>query len=307
MTAHYPTPMHESCAMTNSPDTIPVFYDPRMVVENAESYSPSAGKPRHVVASWVARGFPMDMRPVTPVTTQQLALAHDPSFVNDILACCIDNGFGNRLAAVAASLPWTSGAMLCAARHALETRRVACAPCAGFHHAGWKSAEDYCTFNGLMVTAMTLLAEGCVKRVGILDADQHYGNGTDDIIVRLNAGDRVRQVSFGEEYFCPSQADDFLRQLSRVTAVFGDCDVLLYQAGADPHVKDPLGGWLTTAQLRERDRIVFSTCRRIGLPVAWNLAGGYQRDANRTIRPVLDIHDNTMAECVAAYAVNTGP
>jgi hypothetical protein len=34
-----------------------------------------------------------------------------------------------------------------------------------------------------------------------------------------------------------------------------DCDVLLYQAGADPHINDPLGGWLTTAQLRERDRI----------------------------------------------------
>jgi acetoin utilization deacetylase AcuC-like enzyme len=34
-----------------------------------------------------------------------------------------------------------------------------------------------------------------------------------------------------------------------------DCEVLLYQAGADPHINDPLGGWLTTAQLRERDRI----------------------------------------------------
>jgi hypothetical protein len=36
------------------------------------------------------------------------------------------------------------------------------------------------------------------------------------------------------------------------------------------------------------------------IPVAWNLAGGYQRDAAGTIRPVLTIHDNTLhafAEC----------
>jgi len=30
------------------------------------------------------------------------------------------------------------------------------------------------------------------------------------------------------------------------------------------------------------------------IPVAWNLAGGYQRDATGTIRPVLTIHDNTL-------------
>jgi acetoin utilization deacetylase AcuC-like enzyme len=73
---------------------------------------------------------------------------------------------------------------------------------------------------------------------------------------------------------------------------------LLYQAGADPHIADPLGGWLTTAQLRERDRLVFTRCKALGLPVAWNLAGGYQNP----LRKVLDIHDNTMLECIAAFA-----
>jgi hypothetical protein len=28
-----------------------------------------------------------------------------------------------------------------------------------------------------------------------------------------------------------------------------DCDVILYQAGADPHIEDPLGGWLTWTKL----------------------------------------------------------
>ena len=71
---------------------------------------------------------------------------------------------------------------------------------------------------------------------------------------------------------------------------------MLYQAGADPHVNDPLGGWLTTEQLRERDARVFEAVARLGVPVVWNLAGGYQRDANDGIGPVLEIHRNTALE-----------
>ncbi len=79
--------------------------------------------------------------------------------------------------------------------------------------------------------------------------------------------------------------------------MMSDCDVILYQAGADPHIDDPLGGWLTLAQLRERDRIVFEQARHYGVPIAWNLAGGYQNP----LRKVLDIHDNTLVECAAVF------
>jgi acetoin utilization deacetylase AcuC-like enzyme len=80
-----------------------------------------------------------------------------------------------------------------------------------------------------------------------------------------------------------------------------DCDVILYQAGADPHIDDPLGGFLTTQQLRERDRLVFETANLLGVPIAWNLAGGYPANNDGDIQTVLDIHNNTMLECVAAF------
>ena len=80
------------------------------------------------------------------------------------------------------------------------------------------------------------------------------------------------------------------------------CDVILYQAGADPHINDPLGGFLTTNQLRERDRLMFEAANSIGIPIAWNLAGGYQVDSGGGIQPILDIHNNTMLECVATYS-----
>jgi len=89
----------------------------------------------------------------------------------------------------------------------------------------------------------------------------------------------------------------FLQQIPALVASMNDCDVVLYQAGADPHIDDPLGGWLTTQQLAERDRLVFESARQRGIPLAWNLAGGYQSP----LRKVLDVHDNTMRACALAY------
>ena len=102
----------------------------------ASSYSPSAGKPALVIRDWLAAGLPIEVREPEPVTREKLALAHDADFVNGVLDGKRRNGFGNTLASVAASLPYTTGAMLSAAREALRNGRVACAPVSGFHHAG---------------------------------------------------------------------------------------------------------------------------------------------------------------------------
>ncbi|MCX7960067.1 MAG: hypothetical protein N2653_00640, partial [Burkholderiales bacterium] len=201
-----------------------------------------------------------------------------------------------RLPEVARSLPWTSGAMLSAARKAIANGQVAIAPCSGFHHAGWAHAGGYCTFNGLVVAAQVLLREGLVRRVGILDFDQHWGDGTEDIIetLRLRA---IVHYSAGAEYGERRQAKRFLEAIPEIVSRFAGCDAILYQAGADPHVEDPLGGWLTTDELYLRDRRVFEAARALRVPVAWNLAGGYQKP----LRKVLDIHDNTLRACWEVY------
>jgi acetoin utilization deacetylase AcuC-like enzyme len=218
-----------------------------------------------------------------------------------ILAGRAPNGFGNRSVEVAGSLPFTTGAMLAAARHAVSRGGFAAAPCSGFHHAHYRSVEGFCTFNGLMVTACALRDEGLVRRVGILDCDMHYGNGTDSIIEHLRARSWVRHFTAGRDFHRPSEAEGFLAELPDVVETMRDCDVVLYQAGADPHIDDPLGGWLTTEQLRRRDAIVFTELRRHGVPVAWNLAGGYQQEPDGSIPKVLEIHDNTAIECVRSF------
>jgi acetoin utilization deacetylase AcuC-like enzyme len=153
-------------------------------------------------------------------------------------------------------------------------------------HLQW--IDGYCT---------DLEAERKVRRVGILDCDQHYGDGTAEIIARL-AIDWIRHVS--EEYCDASDAKRFIDKLPAVVRSFSNCDLLIYQAGADQHINDPLGGFLTTEELAERDRTVFSVAKEIGIPVVWNLAGGYQTPLER----VLKIHRNTMVACMAEYVTS---
>ena len=274
---------------------LPVFYSDAMVAAT-ESFSPSAAKPKAVVESWCRLGVPLEVIPPTPVSSADLVRAHDPAYVDGILSGKVTNGFGNRDLAVAESLPYTSGSMLTAARAALLNGLVAVAPCSGFHHAGYDSAGGFCTFNGLMVTALALQAAGEVARVGILDFDEHYGDGTDEILTKHGA-DWIVHYTAGRDYHDPSQTHEFLARIPALVSRMRDCDIVLYQAGADPHIGDPLGGWLTTEQLADRDSRVFSAAAALRLPIAWNLAGGYQTP----LRKVLDIHDNTLLACAAVY------
>jgi acetoin utilization deacetylase AcuC-like enzyme len=259
------------------------------MVADSGGYSPSAAKPAAAVASWQQLGIPISIKSFEAVTREQIKRAHDPKFVDDLLDLRIANGHGNRSPAVATSLPFTTGSLLAAAREALANGIGAVSPTSGFHHAGHARAGGFCSLNGLMVAALNL--PDC--KVGVLDFDMHYGDGTDSIIRHLSLNSRV--VHRGHPG--GGNAEAWLKTIPGTLDALADCDVVLYQAGADPHINDPLGGWLTSDQMRMRDRLVFAGLRERGVPVAWNLAGGYQKP----FRAVLNLHDATMQECAAAW------
>ena len=275
---------------------IKVFYDDRMVADSG-SYSPSAAKPRQVTQDWQSRGFPITIEGFLPVTRDELAMAHCRRYVDDVLDLLQPNGHGNCSVDVARSLPWTTGSMVAAALAALETG-VACSPSSGFHHAGYDNGGAFCTFNGLMVAAVALLDRGC--RVCIIDADAHYGDGTDEILDQLELIDQVLHWTYGR--MIPT-AEEMFDEIDELRSEMNESHdwVVLYQAGADPHVDDPLGGYLTTEEMRQRDRYVFQMCKDAGIPIAWNLAGGYQREPDGSIPVVLELHGNTMQECCAVF------
>lgn len=281
-----------------------IFYRPEQVAPNGGTISPSAFKPRQVMEDWRVSGLinAGNVCSFEPVSRDDFKRVHNPQMVDDVLDLRRRNGFRNTDAQIAASLPYTSGSMLAAARWTLANRYPTCSPTSGFHHASFNEPEGYCTFNGLMVTAVKLLDEGLVRSVAILDCDVHEGNGTEDIIDRLGLHKQIQHHSMGYHVQTREQAGPaavhFENWLHHALTQCASADLVLYQASADPHVDDPLGGVLTDGELLRRDETVFRALR--DRPMVWNLAGGYQRDEAGSIEPVLAIHRMTMLAWVRA-------
>lgn len=278
-----------------------VFYSQKMVADE-NSFSPSTGKPEFVVESWLGLGIPLTVHDVEPASNDLLCLAHNPDYVKRIFAGQEINGFKNKRVDLAETCRYTVAGMRDAGMEALRNGRVAVAPVAGLHHARYSKSAGFCTFNGLIIAARALKNAGLVNNIGIVDCDFHYGDGTASLIDLLELGSWIKHYTLGEQlYIVPDKSEELFDHLPQVLDSMSGCDLILYAAGADPHIKDPLGGFLTTEQLLRRDELVFSRCAELGVPVAWNLAGGYQRDEANGIRPVLDIHDNTMRACAATH------
>ncbi len=288
---------------------IPVFYRPEQSSDAAVSFTPSAGKPKLVIEDWLSRpeiAQYIQIESFAPAGDELLLSSHDVNYVRGIFTGEIPNGFGDTSRAIANSLRYTVGSLVAATEHVLTTTststfRVAVSPTSGFHHAEYDCGNAFCTFNGLMIAAIKAHTLGLAKRILILDMDQHYGNGTDNIIKKLAIG-YVDHITAGRPYETPSQA----LQCADLSANKGirekRYDLVLYQAGADIHIDDPLGGLLTTEQMIMRDQLVFRGCATYDIPVVWNLAGGYQRDGDGGISPVLALHRNTVHQCLRQAA-----
>lgn len=279
--------------------TLKVFYSPSQSVINNNSFSPSAEKPEHVVNQFLKSGRVDVISGWNPLSRTDISIAHNPQFVDDILNLRRPNGFGNKLASVAASLPYTAGSFFHAAKYAVENNTVAMSPTSGFHHSCYNSCGGFCTFNGLMIAALLLWRDHGVNKVGIIDFDAHYGNGTADIIDEIEgANDLVEHLTFGAFAHPHNDFDIWLNKLEAdLIQQFNECEILFYQAGADPHIEDPLGGYLTTKQMKRRDEIVFKVAKKLNKPIVWNLAGGYQNP----LQKVVNIHNNTLQACLEYY------
>lgn len=282
---------------------IKVFYTPKQSTYVA-SDSPSAFKPPQVFDDWRNHALRFGSGTVYPATREDFCTAHAEEYVDGVLDLTIPNGFGTKDLEVAETLPWTVGSIMSAAKHvALASTHgqvvAAASLTSGFHHAGYSFGGGFCTFNGLMIAAISVLYADTAVLPGILDLDYHYGNGTQNIIERLGYQKMIPHFSSGQTYTVPWDAQPLLDRIPKIIAAMATrgVKVILYQAGADMHLDDPFGGMMSTKQMRERDRIVFEQCKQAGIGVAWNLAGGYQKPLSR----VIELHRNTMEECINVF------
>jgi len=274
------------------------------------SPSPSAKKPRLLAERLHAYPELIEFIAPNPITRDDLKVCHDHRYVDGVLDLKLVNGFNNKSPEIAASLMYTNGAMYDAAKAATTTSPSA-ALVSGFHHAGFNGWTNgiFCTFNGLMMSATKLLNEGYAK-VAIIDADWHYGDGTVDIISKLPRilTNRIYHYTLGQHFTNTSSPEAYLSMFEYLGPIYSDIsifkpDVIIYQAGADPHIADPQGGILTTEQLRTRDNLIFNIAKSLNISIAWDLAGGYQIDSDGSIDKVLDIHINTFLAAKDVYGL----
>lgn len=227
--------------------------------------------------------------------------AHDRDYVRGVLRGEIPNGFNEVDAELTNSLRYTSAGHWAAAQHVLRSGGVACSATQGFHHAHYSDGYGFCTFNGLMITAVKALRNGA-GNVLIIDGDGHYGDGTEDVLDHLGLRERVVHITH-PDIGRPIQSNwnvEMWRSFAKDLIQTAKPGIILYQAGADAWDLDPYGaGYLSKEGLAARDRGIFTAARDARVPLVWNLAGGYADPMQDTI----DIHLQTLAISDEVYHV----
>jgi len=232
-----------------------------------------------------------------------LALAHHPDYIDRV-----SRGVLSDSEQKAIGFPWSpqmversrrsAGATIAACRAAFA-EGVALNLAGGTHHAHADHGEGFCVFNDAAVGARLMQAERRAQRVAIVDLDVHQGNGTasilaqDDSVFTLSLhGERnypFRKACSDLDVALPDGTGDeaYLvaldEALDAMLARFRP-QLFIYLAGADAHEGDRLGRLkLTLDGLAARDRRVFERARKLGIPVAVAMAGGYGKNIQDTV------------------------
>ena len=233
-----------------------------------------------------------------PMPRAWIDAVHDPAYVDEVLTLTVPPEKARRIGfpvterEMRRSLLSPGGTWL-AAKLAMVHGYAANAA-GGSHHALSDTGAGYCIFNDLAIAANRLIAEGDATRILILDLDVHQGDGTASLLagrgdiftlsIHAEKNFPVRKArstldigledGTGDDAYLATLADELPRVLDDFVP-----DLILYQAGVDPHIDDRLGRLaLTDAGLDARDRYVMRQARGRGLPVASTMGGGYGED-----------------------------
>jgi len=162
----------------------------------------------------------------------------------------------------------------------------------GFHHASRGQGAGFCVFNGIAIAIKKLQNEGLIESALILDCDAHFGDGTssiftgDDSVFIVDIFRYIRKggptppaQSKNRVHAQVQDAERYIEEVKKLPRYFKDFEpnLVIYNAGMDVYEGDRLGGipGVTEDILKERDVLVFQTCRDFGVPVAFTLGGAY--------------------------------
>jgi acetoin utilization deacetylase AcuC-like enzyme len=287
------------------------FYSDRFVLPLPAGHRFPMEKYRRLRERLVEEGVlrPGDLEEPGAASWDELALVHHPAYLR-----AVEEGTLPPLAQRRIGFPWSremversrrsTGATIGAARVALaETAErgwgVAANLAGGTHHAHPAHGEGFCVFNDAAVAIRVLQREGAIATALVVDCDVHQGNGTaaifagdPDVVTFSIHGARnfpFRKERSSVDVELPDGAGDdvFLAALElHLPLLLAERrpDLAIYLAGADPWRDDRFGRMAMSREgLAERDRMVLSSLRELGIPTAIAMAGGYGRDIEDTV------------------------
>lgn len=179
----------------------------------------------------------------------------------------------------------------------------------GMHHAKKDYGEGFCLLNDLVIAVRKLQFNHKIKTAWIIDLDAHKGDGTacltesDQNIITLSIhmakgwpldftgpANNERQKA----YHIPNNIDipvesnenrDYNLKLEQGMARLSHyplADIAIVVDGADPWEKDELKSTelmsLNLKQLFKRDKFVYRYLKKLNIPVAYVMAGGYGKE-----------------------------
>jgi acetoin utilization deacetylase AcuC-like enzyme len=234
---------------------------------------------------------------------EDLLRVHDAAYVDAFLSGTLSEsqmrriGFPQVPELISRSLSSVGGTVAASRRALVEGWSGVLA--GGTHHAYRDFGSGFCVLNDIAVAAQTLLDEGLVSRVAVVDLDVHQGDGTAAIFAgrpdvftfsahgRHNFPFRKQTSNLDLEFENGTADEEYLTALARVLPqafAFG-ADLIFYQAGVDALASDRLGKLSMTASgLEQRDEMVFRMVAAAGVPCVVTLGGGYAEPISETVR-----------------------
>lgn len=183
----------------------------------------------------------------------------------------------------------------------------------GTHHAYRDRGEGFCLLNDAAVASAVALERFGINKILVVDLDVHQGNGTakifeDDERVFTFSMHGAKNYPLHKEksdldIALPDGTEDefYLKTLSETLPRLIDevePDLMFFQCGVDVLGTDKLGRLnMTVEGCRQRDVIVFETAKRNGIPVVFNMGGGY----SERIAVIVEAHANTYRTAQELY------
>jgi acetoin utilization deacetylase AcuC-like enzyme len=235
-------------------------------------------------------------------TREEVLRVHTTEYTDGFLSGTLEPAVMRRI-----GFPWSPELVkrtLASAGSTLQAVRTALAAgmagtlAGGTHHAFRAEGSGFCVFNDLAIAIQQVRACNGLRRAAVVDLDVHQGDGTasifsEDAAVFTLSVHGQKNFPFRKQKSCldveledQTQDDEYLTKLKKaLESVWKSApELILYQSGVDGLKSDRLGRLGLTAEgLRQRDELVIEGAKRLGMPLAITLGGGYSEPIELTV------------------------